>query len=117
VNRRRRVEKNQKGVETGLGWLTRDEGRGEPADCSTGPRHEDGVKLVQASVGNVGTCRSDVKGEARADGLCEGESTNAEHRDGDARSRKEGSVMGLDRRGVVVQLHYAYNLQGDDGYG
>ena len=30
-------------------------------------------------------------------------STDAEHRGGDARSRKEGPLMGLDRRGVVIR--------------
>ena len=37
--------------------------------------------------------------------LREGQSTDAGHRGGDARSRDEGSVMGLDRRGVVIRLY------------
>ena len=117
MNCRRRAETYPDGVETGWEWLTRDGGRGKPADCSTGARHEDGVTLNQASVRNVGTCRPDVKGEVQADSLREGESTEAGHRDGDARSRDEGSVMELDRRGVVVQLRCAHNLQGDDARG
>src|SRR5271163_1971808 len=75
-----------------------------PADCPTGVRHEGGVTLRQASIRNTGTCRSDVKGETQAVSHREGQSTDAEHRDGDARSRKEGPVMGLDRRGVVIRL-------------
>jgi hypothetical protein len=67
VNRRRRVETNSDGVETGLGLLARDEGRGKPADCSTGVRHKDGVTVDQASVRNVGTCRPDAKGEAQVE--------------------------------------------------
>ena len=117
MNRRCGVETYLDGVETGPEWLARDEGQGKPADCSTGARHEGGVTLVQASVRNVGTCRPDAKGEAQADSLREGESTDAGHRDGDVRSRAEGSVMGLDRRGVVVQLRRAHNLQGDDARG
>lgn len=107
MNRRCGVEMYSDGVETGPEWLARDEGRGKPADCSTGARHEGGVTLVQASVRNVGTCRPDVKGE----------STDAGNRDGDARSRDEGPVMGLDQRGVVVQLRRMHNLQGDDARG
>jgi hypothetical protein len=117
VNRRCGAETYMDGVETGSEWLARDEGRGKPADCSTGARHEGGVTLDQASVRNVGTCGPDAKGEARADGLREGQSTDAGHRDGDARSRAEGPVMGLDRRGVVVRLRRAHNLQGDDARG
>ena len=46
---------------------------------------------------------SDVKGQAASGSNREGESTEAERRDGAARSRDEGPVMGLDRRGCVVQ--------------
>lgn len=117
MNRRCGVETYLDGVETGPEWLARDEGRGKPADCSTGARHEGGVTLDQASIRNVGTCRPDVKGAAQADSLRKGQSTNAGHRDGDARSRVESSVMGLDRRGVVVWLGRERNLQGDDARG
>jgi hypothetical protein len=64
---------------------------------------------------NVGTCRPDAKGEIQADCNCKGESTDAGHRGGDVRSREESSVMGLDRRGIVVQFHLVHNLRGDDG--
>ena len=46
---------------------------------------------------------SDVKGQATSGSNREGESTEAEHRDGAARSSDEGSVMGLERGGCVVQ--------------
>ena len=74
-----------------------------PADCPIGVRHEGGVTLRRASIRNTGTCRSDVKGEIQAVHHRKGESTDAEHRGGDARSRDEGPVMGLDRRGVVIR--------------
>jgi hypothetical protein len=45
----------------------------------------------------------DAKGEATSGSKREGESTEAERRDGAARSGDEGSVMGLERRGCVVQ--------------
>src|SRR3954447_847912 len=76
-----------------------------PAYCPTGVRHEGGVNLGRASIRNTGTCRSDVKGEIQAVHHRKGESTDAEHRGGDARSRDEGPVMGLDRRGVVIGLY------------
>src|SRR6266850_4762217 len=46
---------------------------------------------------------SDAKGEIASGSNCEDQRTDAEHRDGAARSREEGSVMELDRRGCVVQ--------------
>jgi hypothetical protein len=77
--------------------------RGNPEVCPSGIRHVDGAKLNQALVRNVRTCRSDAKGEVSSGQNREDESTDAEHRDGAARIRDEGSVMGLDRRGCVVQ--------------
>ncbi len=44
------------------------------------------------------TCRPDVKGEAEV-GNPPGESTNAGHRGGSARSSDEVSVMEMERRG------------------
>jgi len=58
--------KCRKGIEvteTGLLCRARDEARGEPADCSSGDRHEGGVSPAQALVRNVGTYRLDAKGE------------------------------------------------------
>jgi hypothetical protein len=85
-----------------LGFYPANEVEGIPVYCSAGVRHEGGVTLNQASVRNVGTCRPDEKGEAQADRLRKGKSTDAGHRGGDTRSRNEGPIMGLDRRGVVV---------------
>ena len=103
-----RWRRNREGVVgPGQGW-------GRPDYCPTGVRHEGGVTLIQALVGNVGTCRPDAKGEAQADSLRKGKSTDAGHRDGVARSRVEGPVMGLDRRGDVVRLCCAGNPQGED---
>jgi hypothetical protein len=87
-----------------------------PADCPIGVRHEGGVTLRQASIRNTGTCRSDVKGATQAARRREGLSTNAEHRGGDARSREEGPIMGLDRRGVVIRLYPADNPKGEDSH-
>ena len=84
--------------------LTRDKSGGCP-DCGPdGIRHEGGVTLTRALAWNVGTCRPDAKGEVQMGGPHEDKSTEAGHRGGATRSRVEGSVMGLDRRGCVVQL-------------
>lgn len=88
-----------------------------PADGPLGIRHIGGVTLTQASVRNLGTCRPDAKGEIQAEGLRKDESTDAGHRGGDVRSRVEGPVMGLDRRGVIVWLCAAGNPQGEDPHG
>src|SRR3954470_15117168 len=77
------------GALLGQGW-------GVPDDGPTGVRHGGGV--IRASMRNVRTCRSDVKGAGQAGSPCK--STRAEHRGGVARSSEEGSVMGLERRGV-----------------
>ena len=45
----------------------------------------------------------DVKGEATSGSSREGDSTEEKRRDGAARSSDEGPVMGLERRGCVVQ--------------
>ena len=85
-----------------------------PADCPTGVRHEGGVTLRQASIRNTGTCRPDAKGATQAASRREGLSTDAGHRGGDARSREEGPVMGLDRRGVIIRLYPVDNPNGED---
>jgi hypothetical protein len=88
-----------------------------PADGPTGVRHEGGMTSRQAPVRNTGTCRPDAKGETQAVSRREGLSTDAGHRGGDACSRVDGSVMGPDRRGVVIQLYPGGNPHGDDHYG
>ena len=47
--------------------------------------------------------RFDAKGKATSGSNREGGNTKAERRDGAARSSEEGPVMGLERRGCVVQ--------------
>ena len=55
-----------------------------------------------------------VKGQAASGSNREGESTDAEHRGGAARSRDEGSVMELDQRGCVVQPRPWANRQREE---
>lgn len=101
-------------AETGEMSLPRDKSGGWPDCCPDGIRHEGGVTLRLALTRNVGTCRPDAKGEAQMGGPHESESTDAGHRDGAARSRVEGSVMGLDRRGCIVQLLREVNQQWEE---
>jgi hypothetical protein len=70
---------------------------------SCGIRLEGGANLDQALIWNVGTCRPDAKGASRAGDPRQALSTDAGHRGRTARSRDEGSVMELDRRGCGVQ--------------
>lgn len=91
-------------VETGSGGHS---GTSKGGDLKTGPgdiRLEGGVTLDRALARNVGTCRSDVKGASRESDPHEALSTEAEHRDRTARSRDEGAVMVLDRRGCGVSV-------------
>jgi hypothetical protein len=69
--------------------------------------------LVQALVWNVGTCRSDAKGEVQVEAPRD-ERTDAEHRGGVACSSEEGPVMGLDQRGCIVQLSLEANWQQEE---
>ena len=101
-------------VETGIRTSIPREDWEAPADCPIGVRHEGGVTLRQASIRNTGTCRLDAKGETQAVNRREGLSTDAGHRGGDVRSREEGPVMGLDRRGVVIRLYPVGNPKGED---
>ena len=73
--------------------------------------------MIQALVRNSGTCRPDAKGVAQADGLREGESTEAGHRGGAARRRDEGPVTGPDRRSGVARPYCVGNPQGEDQRG
>ena len=96
-------------VETGDGGHS---GTSMGGDLKTGPcgiRLEGGVNLDQALAWNVGTCRSDAKGASRAGDPRQALSTDAGHRGRTARSRDEGAVMVLDRRGCGVQLWQAAN--------
>lgn len=112
-----KCRKVQDDVETRGNSLTWDEPGGWPDFCPGGIRHKGGVTLNQASLWNAGTCRPDVKGESQIGGPYEGEITDAGHRGGAARSSVEGPVMGLERRGCVVQLWSEDNRRREDPCG
>jgi hypothetical protein len=90
---------------------------GIPVYCPHGVRHEGSMTLFWASVRNVGIGRSDAKGETQMGSPYKSESTDAEHRDGAACSRGEGSVMGLDRRGCIVRGYAVANRQREESRG
>ncbi len=77
-------------VETELQSLARDEAWGIPVSYLGGGRHEGGASPDQALVRNVGTCRSDAKGEPAS-----GRPT---------RGRVPMRSGGTDRRVVVMKL-------------
>ena len=57
------------------------------------------------------------EGSAPSSQSCEGLSTDAEHRDGPARSSCEGPVVGLERRGRTSQTITPVNPAGDEPTG
>jgi hypothetical protein len=87
-----------------------------------------GASVIWALVRNGGTCRpAAVDDQWRQRGpavlgasenpkqlICEGESSRAGHRGGPVRSSGEGPVIGLERRGRVVQAGDQVN-RGDAG--
>jgi hypothetical protein len=68
VNRRRAVEKDTDAIETRLLFGVWDEVQREPAYWLDGGRQRGGAILVQAFMRNVGTWRSDAKGEFQGGG-------------------------------------------------
>ena len=91
-------------VETGGGRFARDKRGSKPGKLPA--RHP---AFRRREVGS-GSCMERENLSSRCKGRCpsgkirEDRSTDAGHRDGVVRSREEGPVMGLDRRGCVVQL-------------
>ena len=71
-----KCRKVQDDVENRWNSLTWDEPGGRPDFCPDDIRHEGGVTLNQASAWNMGTCRSDAKGEIQAGGPRKNESTD-----------------------------------------
>ncbi len=90
-------------VETGKLKLSRDQRR----RCLFAVGVTSGIEAAsawsQAQTRNLGTCRPDAKGEAQA-AHRKGQSTDAGHRGGTARSSDERRVMRREQRGRVVHL-------------
>jgi len=92
-------------------------GRSVGGDLKPGPRGirlEGGVTPMQALARNVRTCRLDAKGAVRGGRPVENCHPDARHRGGAVRSRKEGPVMGLDRRGSGVLPWQVVNRQREE---
>ena len=86
------------GVEVARAWLRLLHGTWEPV-APTGRSHQ----------WRCSGPRSVAHGRSPSSGNCEGLSTGAGHRGGPSRSSAEGSVMGLERRGRVVRVHFQVN--------
>ena len=106
--------KGRDDVRTGGSSLLRDKFGGRPDYRPSGIRHKGGVTTIRARVRNLGTCRSDAKGEVQVGSPRKDERTEAEHRGGATRSRGEGPVMGSDRRGCLIRLELWVNLQREE---
>ncbi len=104
-------------VKTGAHWPLQEELGGKSAFCPSGIRCRGGVNFALGFMWNAGTCRFNVKGETQAGNPCKSLSTDVKHRGGTIRSSDESSVMGVERRGRVVQycfrsqLHFAGGAQ------
>ena len=72
------------------------------------------MNLNRALVWNVGTCRSDAKGETQVGCPHEGKSINAGHGDGPTRSSVEVSVMERERRGWIIWLYSLVNQRWEE---
>lgn len=92
-------------VKTGTFSLARDQLKRSPEGGFGGIRHRGDVSYGQAFIRNVRTCCPDVKGDSQVVTNGKAQSTEAGRRGGATRSRDEGAVMALDRRGCVVQPH------------
>ena len=102
--------------------------RGLPACRPDGARCIGGVSSSQAPAWNRRTCRPDTdpavemgevgplaaRGRTPSGRNRKGQSTEAGHRDGPARSSDEGSVMGLERRGRADQGETEANPAGEE---
>ena len=97
------------GVETGSGGRPGKSRGGDLKPGLGGTRLEGGVNLDQALAWNGRTCRPDGKGADQPGGPRKILSTDAGNRGRTARSRDEGAVMALDRRGCGVPPWRAAN--------
>jgi hypothetical protein len=75
----------------------------QPAYCPDGSRCIGGMSYKQALVWNMGTC-SAMQREKTSSRLAVRMNTDVLGRGGVARSSFEGSVMGLERRGNVIEV-------------
>jgi len=103
VNRSMMHRKTLADVKTESRWPIQDKLGRRLAFCPGGIRCIGGVTFAQGFMWNAGTCRFNVKGEIQVGGPHENESTDVKNRGGPTRSSDETSVMGVERRGRVVQ--------------
>lgn len=59
----KKCRKRTEDVKTGRMWLARDKLEMHLVYCFNGIRHKGGVNCIEALTRNIGTCRSDAKGE------------------------------------------------------
>jgi len=109
VNRSKMHRNTNDDVKTGLNPLAQDKLGSESVCCPSGIRCRDGVTFTQAFVWNAGTSRFNVKGEVQMGDPHENESPEVKHWGGTTRSSDEASVMGVERRGRVVQFVWWIN--------
>lgn len=75
----------------------------QPAYCTGGNRYIGGMSPRQALVWNMGSCTAMLRETHKREELVR-RNTDASGRGGATRSSMEASVMGVERRGCVIQL-------------
>ena len=89
MNRPMKCREVENDVKTRAQSLLWDKSKGNLITDLDGVRHKGGMTLILALVRNVGTSRSDAKGEIQVGSPHENESTDAERRGGATRSSDE----------------------------
>jgi hypothetical protein len=96
-------------IKTGVFILRRDNSKGYLDYCLLGVRHEDGVKLAQAQIRNMGDQRQMLR-ERNKQQNCKAKSIEAVFGVGTSHSSEEALVMREERRTCIVQLIQLNNL-------
>ena len=81
----------------------------EPVYGLGGVRCRGCMSLIQALLGNVGTCWFNVKEREVVQFMSNFASTNVNQRDGAIRSSDESAVMAVERRDCVIQPRLVVN--------
>ena len=96
-------------IKTRVFILLRDNSKGNLEGCLLDVRHEDGVKLAQAQIRNMGDQRQ-MQRERHKQQNCEAYSTKAVFGVGTSRSSEETFVMRAERRTCIIQFNNLINL-------
>ena len=89
--------------------MRQDNSKGDLNYCLLGVRHEDGVKLAQAQIRNMGD-QKQMSRERYKQQNCKAKSIEAVFGVGTSHSSEEALVMSVERRTCIVQFIQLNNL-------